>query len=73
MIGQRVRVVLVAVCCDHPALCKVCGFGDHNKEEGFCPHCHISHKDLYMSAGMQDCEIFHTTPFMMTLKLNKII
>ncbi|KAG2344684.1 hypothetical protein BDR05DRAFT_838504, partial [Suillus weaverae] len=24
--GCHVRVILVVVCCDHPAMCKVCGF-----------------------------------------------
>ncbi|KAG1817260.1 uncharacterized protein BJ212DRAFT_1270478, partial [Suillus subaureus] len=33
---SSICMILVAVCCDHPALCKVCGFGGHRKEEGFC-------------------------------------
>ncbi|KAI0038536.1 hypothetical protein FA95DRAFT_1505463 [Auriscalpium vulgare] len=51
--GCRIRVILVAVCCDHPAMCRVCGFGDHRKEEGFCSRCHIAHKDLRSRAGMK--------------------
>lgn len=39
-------MILVAVCCDHPALCKVCGFGGHRKEEGFCTRCHIKRSEL---------------------------
>ncbi|KAI0038184.1 hypothetical protein FA95DRAFT_1505991 [Auriscalpium vulgare] len=50
--GRRIRVALVAVCCDHPAMCRVCGFGDHRKEEGFCSRCHITHADLRTRAGV---------------------
>ncbi|KAG2350555.1 hypothetical protein BDR05DRAFT_993937 [Suillus weaverae] len=50
--GRRVRVILVAVCCDHPALCKVCGFGGHYKEEGFCTHCHIKRSELQTKDAM---------------------
>ncbi|KAG0694055.1 hypothetical protein DFH29DRAFT_764462, partial [Suillus ampliporus] len=27
--GRQIRVILVAVCCDHPAMCKVSSFGGH--------------------------------------------
>jgi hypothetical protein len=50
--GRRVRVILVAVCCDHPAMCRVCGFGEHRKEEGFCSRCEITHSDLKTEASM---------------------
>ena len=52
--GRLVRIILIAVCCDHPALCRVCGFGDHRKEEGFCSRCKISHKDLKTEAAMRN-------------------
>jgi hypothetical protein len=54
--GRRVRIILIAVCCDHPAMCRVCGFGDHRKEEGFCSRCKISHKDLRTEAAMTNGE-----------------
>ncbi|KAG0703217.1 hypothetical protein DFH29DRAFT_874615 [Suillus ampliporus] len=44
--GRQVHMILVAVCCDHPVLCKVCRFGGHRKEEGFCTRCHIKHSEL---------------------------
>ncbi|KAH9928238.1 hypothetical protein B0H21DRAFT_712161 [Amylocystis lapponica] len=50
--GRRVRVILLAVCCDHPALCRIAGFGDHNTKEGFCPRCKIKHADLKTEAGL---------------------
>ncbi|KAL6299004.1 hypothetical protein BKA93DRAFT_753720 [Sparassis latifolia] len=50
--GRRVHVLLLAVCCDHPALCRIVGFGDHNTKEGFCSRCKIKHADLETEAGM---------------------
>ncbi|RDX49847.1 hypothetical protein OH76DRAFT_1350092 [Lentinus brumalis] len=50
--GRRVRVILVGVCCDHPAMCKVGGFADHSKAEGFCPRCHIKKSELRTDAAM---------------------
>ncbi|KAH9917859.1 hypothetical protein B0H21DRAFT_827671 [Amylocystis lapponica] len=50
--GRRVRVILLAVCCDHPALCRMAGFGDHNTKEGFCSRCKIKHADLKTEADM---------------------
>ncbi|KAG1819314.1 uncharacterized protein BJ212DRAFT_1268161, partial [Suillus subaureus] len=49
--GRCVPVILVAVCCDHPAMCKVCGFGSHSKKEGFCSCCHILQSELRTKAG----------------------
>ncbi|KAG2063843.1 hypothetical protein BDR04DRAFT_945156, partial [Suillus decipiens] len=51
--GQRVRVILVAVCCDHPAMCKVCVFGNHSKKEGFCSRCHIPQSKLKTEDAME--------------------
>ncbi|KAG1851633.1 hypothetical protein DFJ58DRAFT_842116 [Suillus subalutaceus] len=50
--GRRIRVILVAVCCDHPTMCKVCGFGGHSKEEGFCTQCHIPKSKLSTEDAM---------------------
>ncbi|KAG1755257.1 uncharacterized protein EDB91DRAFT_1042129 [Suillus paluster] len=43
---SSIRMILVAICCDNPVLCKVCGFGGHRKEEGFCTRCHIKRSEL---------------------------
>ena len=34
--GRVVRVVVLGICCDHPALCKACGFADCNRAGTFC-------------------------------------
>ena len=46
MKGRLARVALVAVCCDHPALCKICCFPDHNHNIGFCTRCKLLRKLL---------------------------
>ena len=45
-------MLLIAVCCDHPAMCKVSGFADHKHKRHFCSKCHIRHTELYTPAGM---------------------
>src|SRR5882762_7040286 len=52
ILGRRVRVILLAVCCDHPALCKVCGFADHKSKQQFCHRCKITQADLATEPGM---------------------
>ncbi|KAJ7022843.1 hypothetical protein C8F04DRAFT_897927, partial [Mycena alexandri] len=49
--GRRVRVILVAVCCDHPAMCKAGGFADHKSNNWPCTCCEISHKDIQTPAA----------------------
>jgi hypothetical protein len=53
-LGRRIRVILFAICCDHPALCRVCGFADHKHKRRFCTKCKIEHKDLKTEAGMMN-------------------
>lgn len=50
--GRRVQLILIAVCCDHPALCRVCGFGDHMTKTFFCTRCKIQHGDLATEPGL---------------------
>ncbi len=52
-LGRRVRVTLIAVCCDHPALCRLCGFADHNTVNFFCPRCEIKQEDLLTPNGVK--------------------
>lgn len=52
ILGQRVCVILLAVCCDHPALCKVCGFANHKSKQQFCHRCKITQADLATKSGM---------------------
>lgn len=50
--GRRVRLILIAVCCDHPALCRMCGFGDHMTKTYFCTRCKIQHASLATEEGL---------------------
>ncbi|PSR70650.1 hypothetical protein PHLCEN_2v13455 [Hermanssonia centrifuga] len=51
--GRRVRVTLIAVCCDHPALCRLCGFADHGTNGYFCPRCTIRQEYLHTPDGVK--------------------
>ena len=46
------RLMLVAVCCDHPAMCRMCGFGDHAHKGLFCSRCHCKLEDLRTKKAM---------------------
>ncbi|KIK35658.1 hypothetical protein CY34DRAFT_95718 [Suillus luteus UH-Slu-Lm8-n1] len=51
---------LYLLCCDHLAMCKVCGFGNHSKKEGFCSCCHIPQSELKTEDAMEyDGKSFH--------------
>ncbi|KAI0790156.1 hypothetical protein BC629DRAFT_1593292 [Irpex lacteus] len=50
--GRLVRVILVAVCCDHPAMCRMCGFGDHGTKSAFCHRCTAPRSSLSKDAGI---------------------
>ena len=52
LIGRLVRVVLIAVCCDHPAMCRMCGFGDHATKTAFCHRCTIPRSALATEQGL---------------------
>lgn len=45
--GRRVRVALLAVVCDHPAMCKMGGFADHGHNEAPCNKCHIDQASIF--------------------------
>ncbi|KAJ7753257.1 hypothetical protein B0H16DRAFT_1835472 [Mycena metata] len=46
--GRRVRIILIAVCCDHPAMCVCGGFSDHRSKKFPC-----THDDIQTAAGMK--------------------
>ncbi|KAF7359564.1 alcohol dehydrogenase [Mycena venus] len=50
---RHVRVILVCVCCDHPAMCKVGGFSGHKSNKWPCPRCNITHKEIQTPRGMK--------------------
>lgn len=51
-VGRRVRVATIGVFCDHPAMCRVCEFADHNHNLRFCPKCKIPRDMLRGIAGL---------------------
>ncbi|KZT55123.1 hypothetical protein CALCODRAFT_437660, partial [Calocera cornea HHB12733] len=44
--GRLVRVALVALICDHPALCKIGGFADQASARWPCTQCQIRRADI---------------------------
>ncbi|EIW80125.1 hypothetical protein CONPUDRAFT_155484 [Coniophora puteana RWD-64-598 SS2] len=52
--GRRIRVVLLAVICDHPALCKVSGFADHAHDEAPCPKCKAKKTEMFTDRGLRN-------------------
>ncbi|KAF7290474.1 alcohol dehydrogenase [Mycena kentingensis (nom. inval.)] len=50
--GRRVRVALICACCDHPAMCKCGGFGDHASKLFPCTCCKITHADIQTLRGL---------------------
>ncbi|GBE85372.1 hypothetical protein SCP_0705590 [Sparassis crispa] len=52
--GIRVRVTLVAVVCDHPAMCKVSSFADKNHTEVPCTKCNVQQEDFFSDAGLSN-------------------
>ena len=53
--GICVCVVLVAVICDHPTMCKVCGFGDHRHKNLPCTKCEVNHELLFSEDSLANC------------------
>src|SRR5258706_1294513 len=37
--GRRIRVAVICVSCDHPALCKLAGFAEHSSKAHLCHVC----------------------------------
>ncbi|GBE84457.1 hypothetical protein SCP_0604360 [Sparassis crispa] len=52
--GICVRVALVAVVCDHPAMCKVSGFADKNHAEVPCTKCHVKQNQMFSDEGLSN-------------------
>jgi predicted Zn-ribbon and HTH transcriptional regulator len=52
--GIRVRVVLVAIIADHPAMCKICGFADHAHNTDPCTKCTVPHDRLFSDKSLRN-------------------
>ncbi|KZT27351.1 hypothetical protein NEOLEDRAFT_1060777 [Neolentinus lepideus HHB14362 ss-1] len=50
--GRLVLAFLLAIICDHPAMCKVCGFADHGHSEAPCTKCHVPHHELFSEKSL---------------------
>jgi hypothetical protein len=53
-IGIRVRVALVAIIADHPALCKLCGFADHSHNNAPCTKCCVSRENIFTDKSLRN-------------------
>jgi hypothetical protein len=52
--GRRVHVVLLGVICDHPAMCKMCGFADHGHNVAPCPKCKVTKEELFSDESLRN-------------------
>ena len=57
-IGRRIRVVIIAICCDHPAMCRACGFADHNHARAPCPKRKATRNEMQTPEGLQNSMYF---------------
>ncbi len=60
--GRLVRVLLLAIISDHPAMCKICGFADHGHNVAPCTKCKVTQAKLKsiqsLSNGTLSCQKF---------------
>jgi hypothetical protein len=59
--GIRVRVALVAIIADHPAMCKICGFADHRHNAAPCSKCTVSHEELFSKESLRNGSSLYST------------
>ncbi|KAJ7059203.1 hypothetical protein C8F01DRAFT_1370784 [Mycena amicta] len=52
--GILIRVALVAIIADHPAMCKLCGFADHAHGEAPCTKCYVTHDHLFTEKSLKN-------------------
>ncbi|KAL5512094.1 hypothetical protein ACEPAG_3615 [Sanghuangporus baumii] len=52
--GRLCRVVLIAGCMDHIALCKACAMSGHASSNDFCTKCKAPRNSLMTSEGLKD-------------------
>ncbi|EJD38076.1 hypothetical protein AURDEDRAFT_172838 [Auricularia subglabra TFB-10046 SS5] len=50
--GRCIRFILLAVVCDHPALCRICGFADHSSLSFPCTKCTVPGKVITTPDGV---------------------
>lgn len=52
--GRLVRVALVAIICDHPAMCKLCGFAEKNHKNAPCTKCKVPLSEMYSDEAIRN-------------------
>jgi hypothetical protein len=52
--GKRVRVALVLIIADHPAMCKLCGFADHSHNAAPCTKCGVSQDEFFTEESLRN-------------------
>ncbi|KAF7346894.1 hypothetical protein MVEN_01441600 [Mycena venus] len=52
--GIRLRVALIAIIADHPAMCKLCGFADHRHNEAPCTKCEVPRDERFSEKALRN-------------------
>ncbi|KAJ7305462.1 hypothetical protein DFH08DRAFT_825153 [Mycena albidolilacea] len=52
--GIRLRVALIAIIADHPAMCKLCGFADHRHNEAPCTKCDVPRDERFSEKALRN-------------------
>lgn len=55
-------MALLAVVCDHPAMCKMGGFADHSHNEAPCNKCHVDQASIFSDESLQNSTTFLSDP-----------
>ncbi|KAJ7443281.1 hypothetical protein FB451DRAFT_1190185 [Mycena latifolia] len=55
--GIRLRVALVGISADHPAMCKLCGFADHSHNEAPCTKCKVPRHEMFTNKSLRNGKI----------------
>ncbi|KIK81198.1 hypothetical protein PAXRUDRAFT_35943 [Paxillus rubicundulus Ve08.2h10] len=51
---RLVRVMLLGVICDHPAMCKMSGFADHGHTTAPCLKCYVDQDHIFSNASLRN-------------------
>jgi hypothetical protein len=51
-------VALLAVVCDHSAMCKMGSFADHSHNKAPCNKCHVDQVSIFLDESLQNGMIF---------------
>ncbi|TFK48392.1 hypothetical protein OE88DRAFT_1704182, partial [Heliocybe sulcata] len=57
--GRLVRLFLIAIVCDHLAMCKACGFGDHRHNKAPCTKCEVPRNEMASEKSLRNVDPMH--------------